>query len=85
MPPHPLGLPPEVSLCGKTEVLDRLFTALYSAGSKVLLFCTMTRVLDVLADYLDWRGMRWLRLDGGTKQQERGAIVSQFNDPGVLV
>lgn len=82
LPPNPLGLPPEVTLCGKMEVLDRLLLALHAADARVLLFCTMTRALDVIADYLNWRGLRWLRLDGTTK--DRGDVVRQFNAAGVL-
>lgn len=79
---HPLGLPAEVSLCGKTEVLDRVLVKLIAAGHKVLLFSTMTRVLDVLEDYLDWRGFEHLRLDGAVSSADRGDLVHKFNEPG---
>lgn len=49
---------------------------------QVLLFSTMTRVLDVLEDYLDWRGFEHLRLDGAVSSAERGDLVQQFNSPG---
>lgn len=52
------------------------------APAQVLLFCTMTRLLDVLEGYLDWRGFRALRMDGGTSSTERGALVQEFNAPG---
>lgn len=42
----------------------------------------MTRVLDVIGDYLDWRGMTYLRLDGDTHSSERGSLVAEFNHPG---
>ena len=48
----------------------------------LLLFATMTRALDVVEDYLGWRGFPCLRLDGGTSAAERGALVERFNDPG---
>lgn len=48
----------------------------------MLLFSTMTRALDVVADYLDWRGFSHLRLDGATSAAERGELVARFNDPG---
>ena len=44
----------------------------------------MTRVLDVLEDYLDWRGYEHLRLDGAVSSAERGDLVKRFNDPGDL-
>ncbi len=39
---HPQGLPPEVSLCGKMEVLDRMLVKLVAAGHKVAK-CTLLR------------------------------------------
>lgn len=80
MPDHPLI--PEIRLCGKLEVLDRLLPKLKASNHRVLLFCTMTRALDVLETYLDWRGLSYLRLDGGTSAEERGNLVKQFNAPG---
>ncbi|KAL0021938.1 hypothetical protein WJX79_009166 [Trebouxia sp. C0005] len=82
---HSQGLPPEVSLCGKMEVLDRMLVKLIAAGHKVLLFSTMTRVLDVLEDYLDWRGFEHLRLDGAVSSADRGDLVQRFNAPGSSV
>lgn len=46
------------------------------------MFCTMTRCLDVLEDYLQWRGFEYERLDGSTAAADRGAIVDRFNQPG---
>ena len=44
----------------------------------------MTRVLDVLEDYLDWRGFEHLRLDGAVSSADRGDLVHQFNKPGAF-
>lgn len=55
----------------------------YQAGIlQVLLFSTMTRALDVMEDYLDWRGFEHLRLDGAVSTAERGDLVKKFNAPG---
>lgn len=35
LPVHPQKLPPEVSLCGKMDVLDRMLVKLIAAGHKV--------------------------------------------------
>ena len=48
---------------------------------QVLLFSTMTRLLDVMEEYLVWKQYRYLRLDGHTSGQERGALIDQFNRP----
>ncbi|KAJ8442624.1 hypothetical protein Cgig2_008400 [Carnegiea gigantea] len=75
-------LPPIVRLCGKLEMLDRLLPKLKATNHRVLLFSTMTRLLDVMEEYLVWKQYRYLRLDGHTSGQERGALIEQFNRPG---
>ncbi|CAM6081796.1 unnamed protein product [Calypogeia fissa] len=79
MPEH--FLPPIVRLCGKLEMLDRILPKLKAANHRVLLFSTMTRLLDVMEDYLIWRSYKYLRLDGATGGSERGALIEKFNDP----
>merc|ERR1712029_250695 len=34
-----------------------------------------------MGDYLNWRGHKYLRLDGTTKAEERGEMLAMFNDP----
>ena len=51
---------------------------------QVLLFSTMTRALDVVEDYLNWRGFEHLRLDGAVSSADRGNLVQRFNAPGKL-
>ncbi|XP_073009948.1 uncharacterized protein [Typha latifolia] len=72
-------LPTLVRLCGKLEMLDRLLPKLKATGHRVLLFSTMTRLLDVMEEYLCWKHYRYLRLDGHTSGQERGALIEEFN------
>ena len=38
-----------------SRVLDRLLVKLKTAGSRVLIFCQMTRMLDIMEDYLNYR------------------------------
>ena len=45
---------------------------------QVLLFSTMTRLLDILEDFLEWRGVVSVRLDGATAAEERGAVCLTF-------
>ena len=49
----------------------------------MLIFSTMTRLLDILEDYLAWRGIDSLRLDGSTASASRGALVGPSSE-GVL-
>lgn len=41
----------------------------------MLVFSTMTRLLDIVEDHLDWRGIEHLRLDGSTASADRGDLV----------
>ncbi|GBG79414.1 hypothetical protein CBR_g29561 [Chara braunii] len=66
---------------GKFELLDRLLPKLKLAGHRILLFSQMTRLMDVLEDYLEMRGFRYLRLDGNTKTEDRGVLLKKFNAP----
>ncbi|XP_078434053.1 uncharacterized protein LOC144705318 [Wolffia australiana] len=74
-------LPPLVRLCGKIEMVDRLLPKLKATGHRVLFFSTMTRLLDVMEEYLQWKHYRYLRLDGHTSGGDRGALIEEFNRP----
>lgn len=39
----------------------------------------MTKVMDIMEDFLKMMGWKYLRLDGGTKTEERAGHVSAFN------
>ena len=41
----------------------------------------MTNVMNILEDYFNHQGVKHLRLDGGTKTEERGDLLKKFNDP----
>jgi SWI/SNF-related matrix-associated actin-dependent regulator of chromatin subfamily A member 5 len=47
-------------------LLNKLLPRLKEAGSRVLLFCQMTRMLDVLEDYLHIKEYEYCRIDGNT-------------------
>lgn len=66
---------------GKFELLDRLLPKLRKSGHRVLLFSQMTRLMDILEIYLKLNDFKFLRLDGSTKTEERGALLKQFNAP----
>ncbi|XP_065631375.1 chromatin structure-remodeling complex protein SYD [Quercus suber] len=72
-------LPPIIRLCGKLEMLDRLLPKLKATDHRVLFFSTMTRLLDVMEEYLHWKHYRYLRLDGHTSGGDRGALIDKFN------
>jgi len=65
--------------CGKLQTLAILLRQLYSKNHRVLVFTQMSRVLDVLEEFLNIHGYRYLRLDGSTKPEIRQAQVQRFN------
>lgn len=65
--------------CGKLKVLSDLLRKLKQGGHKVLLFTQMTKVLHMLETFLNHHGYRYLRLDGGTKIEQRQLMVDRFN------
>ncbi|KAG1686000.1 hypothetical protein DVH05_007301 [Phytophthora capsici] len=66
---------------GKFELLDRMLPKLKAAGHRVLMFSQMTQLMHVLEDYFNYRGFRYLRLDGSTSADEREQRMFMFNAP----
>jgi len=63
-------------------MLDRLVPALRRGGHKILLFSTMTQMLDILMDYCQLRDFNFCRLDGAMSLDERQVEIERFNtDP----
>ncbi|KAJ1793466.1 swr1 complex component [Coemansia sp. RSA 2167] len=68
--------------CGKLQALSRLLHDLVPQGHRVLIFTQMTRVLDILERWLNLHGLRYLRLDGATRVEQRWRLTEMFNhDP----
>ncbi|KAJ8447715.1 LOW QUALITY PROTEIN: hypothetical protein Cgig2_031769 [Carnegiea gigantea] len=67
---------------GKMVLLDKLLPKLKERGSRVLIFSQMTRLLDILEDYLMFRGHQYCRIDGNTGGEDRDASIEAFNKPG---
>ncbi|XP_060582151.1 lymphocyte-specific helicase-like isoform X2 [Ruditapes philippinarum] len=72
--------------CGKMMVLDKMLTELRRRGHKVLVFSQMTRMLDLIEDYLYMREINFCRLDGSRKIEDRQSSMEKFNkDPDTWV
>ena len=72
--------------CGKLQKLDSLLRDLQAGGHRALIFTQMTRVLDILEQFLNIHGHRYLRLDGATKIENRQVLTERFNnDNRILV
>ena len=63
-------------------MLDKLLTKLKQNGDRVLIFSQMTRVLDILEDYCNWKGHTYSRLDGQTAHEDRTERIDDYNRPG---
>uniref|UniRef100_A0A672LH72 Chromodomain-helicase-DNA-binding protein 1-like n=1 Tax=Sinocyclocheilus grahami TaxID=75366 RepID=A0A672LH72_SINGR len=54
-------------------------------GHRVLLFSQMTRMLDILQDYLEYRGYSYERLDGSVRGEERNLAIKNFSSKDVFI
>ncbi|GAB1317457.1 swr1 complex component [Madurella fahalii] len=71
--------------CGKLQALDKLLRRLQAGGHRALIFTQMTKVLDILEQFLNIHGHKYLRLDGATKVEQRQILTDRFNhDPRIL-
>jgi len=59
-------------------VLDELLTKLKKEGHRVLIYSTMTKVIDLLEEFMWYRKHQYIRLDGSSKISDRRDMVSDF-------
>ena len=70
-----------VENCGKMVLLDKLLIRLKERGHRVLLFTQMTRILDIMEDYMHMRGFQYCRIDGNTTYEDREERIDAYNKP----
>lgn len=63
---------------GKLAKLDELLFKLKAGGHRVLLYFQMTRMIDLMEEYLTYRNYKYCRLDGSTKLEDRRDTVADF-------
>lgn len=63
---------------GKLAKLDQLLRELKNGGHRVLLYFQMTKMIDLMEEYLTYRNYKYLRLDGSTKLEDRRDTVHDF-------
>lgn len=66
--------------CGKLQLLATLLRQLHSETHRVLVFTQMTRMLDILENFLNYHGYKYLRLDGSTGIDKRQMLMERFNN-----
>uniref|UniRef100_A0A672RPB0 Chromodomain helicase DNA binding protein 3 n=1 Tax=Sinocyclocheilus grahami TaxID=75366 RepID=A0A672RPB0_SINGR len=67
---------------GKLMLLQKMFRKLKEQGHRVLVFSQMTKMLDLLEDFLDYEGYKYERIDGGVTGALRQEAIDRFNAPG---
>lgn len=71
---------------GKLARLDQLLRELKEGGHRVLLYFQMTRMIDLMEEYLTYRNYKYCRLDGSTKLEDRRDTVAAFqNSPEIFI
>jgi len=66
---------------GKMILMDKLLPKLKAQGSRVLIFCQMTRMINILQDYFDLKKYKYCRIDGSTSGEDRDKAMDDFNRP----
>uniref|UniRef100_A0A8K9UZS4 Chromodomain helicase DNA binding protein 1-like n=1 Tax=Oncorhynchus mykiss TaxID=8022 RepID=A0A8K9UZS4_ONCMY len=74
-----------IQASGKLCLLDSMLAYLHQGGHHILLFSQMTRMLDILQDYMEYRGYRYERLDGSVRGEERNLAIKNFSSKDVFV
>jgi SNF2 family DNA or RNA helicase len=71
-----------IKSCGKLELLVKMMRKLKEEGHRVLIFSQMTKMLDILEDFLEFNGWKYERIDGSITGGERQEAIDRFNAPG---
>ncbi|XP_014090911.1 chromodomain-helicase-DNA-binding protein Mi-2 homolog [Bactrocera oleae] len=67
---------------GKLVLLSKMLKQLKEQGHRVLIFSQMTKMLDILEDFLEGEGYKYERIDGGITGNLRQEAIDRFNAPG---
>ncbi|KKA16881.1 hypothetical protein T310_9495 [Rasamsonia emersonii CBS 393.64] len=70
-----------ITSSGKMMLLDQLLAKLKRDGHRVLIFSQMVKMLDILGDYMEYRGYQYQRLDGTIAAGPRRLAIDHFNAP----
>lgn len=68
--------------CGKLILMQKMLRKLKADGHRVLIFSQMTKMLDILEDFLEGEGYKYERIDGGITGSVRQEAIDRFNAPG---
>ena len=68
-----------VTSSSKMVLLDKLLVKLKKESAKVLIFSQMTRMLDIIEDFMTMRNYSYERLDGSVNRIDRQNAIDRFN------
>uniref|UniRef100_F7ENN8 Chromodomain-helicase-DNA-binding protein 4 n=1 Tax=Ornithorhynchus anatinus TaxID=9258 RepID=F7ENN8_ORNAN len=71
-----------IRAAGKLLLLQKMLKNLKEGGHRVLIFSQMTKMLDLLEDFLEHEGYKYERIDGGITGNMRQEAIDRFNAPG---
>lgn len=60
-------------------LLQKMMRKLKEGGHRVLVFSQMTKMLDLLEDFLENEGYKYERIDGGVNGNMRQEAIDRFN------
>ncbi|KAL7636614.1 UNVERIFIED_CONTAM: hypothetical protein RMT77_013391 [Armadillidium vulgare] len=72
--------PETIVQSGKMEKLDEMLPEMKKNGDRVLIFSQFVIVLNLLEEYLKFRGYSYRRMDGSTLVSERQEMIDDFNE-----
>lgn len=81
LPTPPMHVPEAKRLIydsAKLARLDSLLHELKAGDHKVLVYFQMTRMMDLMEEYLIYRQYKYLRLDGSSKLEDRRDMVMEW-------
>ncbi|XP_034471433.1 chromodomain-helicase-DNA-binding protein 3 isoform X3 [Hippoglossus hippoglossus] len=67
---------------GKLTLMQKMLRNLKEQGHRVLVFSQMTKMMDLLEDFLDYEGYKYERIDGSVTGALRQEAIDRFNAPG---
>ncbi|KNC87376.1 hypothetical protein SARC_00517 [Sphaeroforma arctica JP610] len=62
----------------KMKALDRLLVELRANDHRVLIYSQMTKMIDILEEYMQLKRIKYMRLDGSSKVEDRRDMVADF-------
>ncbi|KAF3839246.1 hypothetical protein F7725_017963 [Dissostichus mawsoni] len=68
---------------GKLTLLQKMMRKLKDGGHRVLIFSQMTKMLDLLEDFLENEGYKYERIDGSVTGSMRQEAIDRFNAGGL--